>query len=54
MRAQNQGTTRFTIRADGLVDIYAGGLKVTGGTSIQSGGIKVEGGKYRVLFFHGN
>ena len=56
MRAQNQGTSRFTIRADGLVNVHAGGLKVTGGTSIQSGGIKVAGGErlsystYRIVF----
>ena len=44
MRAQNQGTTRFTIRADGLTQIYSGGLMVTNGLSVFSGGLTVTTG----------
>ena len=45
MRVQSEGTTRFTIRADGQTDIYGGGLVVSMGMSIQSGGLTVLGGQ---------
>ena len=45
MRAQNQGHTRFTIRADGRTQIHTGGLLVTAGVSILSNGLSVIGGE---------
>jgi len=44
LRAQNQGTTRFTIRSDGFTHIYSGGLSIAGGLTMQTGGFYVTGG----------
>ena len=42
---RNQGSNRFTIRADGLTTIAKGGLSVvTGGISVSAGGIIATGG----------
>lgn len=44
LRAQNQGDTRFTLRADGQVAVYGGGLSVSGGMTISTGGLRVTDG----------
>jgi len=44
LRAQNQGSTRFTIRADGFTQIYSGGLSISGGLTMQTGGFYLTGG----------
>ena len=40
--ASNQGSSRFSVRSDGKVNIKGGGLSVTGGLSVENSGIEVS------------